>query len=250
MNSPDSIRRSPSRAHVLPLAVFMLFNLVPAMIAVDNRALPWWRFAPEHWIYPMQTIVVGALLWLYRKQYVFKPHQGLGLAVLLGVIGIIAWCLPAWGYQKLTATGITVPEWLKWLGLEAREDGFDPSFYADHTALYAASLGMRFLRMVIVVPFAEEIFWRGFLMRYVIADGDDFRRVPFGTHHWRSFSIVTVCVMLAHNPADWLAALMWGSLVYFLAVRTKSLSACILMHAVANLLLGVYVMITRQWGYW
>lgn len=250
MNSPDSIRRSPSWAHVLPLAVFMGLNLVPAMIAVDNRALPWWRFAPEHWIYPVQTVLVGVLLWFYRKQYVFKPHQGFGLAVLLGVTGIVFWCLPAWGYQKLTADGTVLPSWLKWLGLTAREDGFDPSFYVEHSMLYAVSLGMRFLRMVIVVPFAEEIFWRGFLMRYVIADGDDFRRVPFGTHHWRAFGVVTVCVMLAHNPADWLAALIWGSLVYFLAVRTKSLSACILMHAVANLLLGVYVMITRQWGYW
>lgn len=250
MNSPHSIRHSPSWAHVLPLAVFMGLNLVPLLIAIENRALPWWRFAPEHWVYPVQTILVGGLLWFYRKHYVFKPHRGFGLAALLGVIGIVLWFLPAWGYQKLTADGTGFPSWLKWFGLESRTDGFDPSFYADHQGLYAASLAMRFLRLVIIVPLAEEIFWRGFLMRYIIADGDDFRRVPFGTHDWRAFGVVTVGVMLAHNPVDWLAAWIWGSLVYFLAVRTKSLSACILMHAVANLLLGVYVMVTRQWGYW
>jgi hypothetical protein len=36
----------------------------------------------------------------------------------------------------------------------------------------------------------------------------------------------------------------------FLCVRTKSLGACVWMHAVANLLLGFYVMKTRQWGFW
>jgi hypothetical protein len=159
MNSPDSIRRSPSLAYVLPLAVFMLLNLVPAMIAVDNRALPWWRFAPEHWVYPVQTLLVGGLLWFYRKHYVFKPHRGFGLAVLLGVIGIVLWCLPAWGHEKLTASGVTVPSWLEWLGMTSREEGFNPDFYADRTGLYMASLGMRFLRMVLVVPFAEEIFF-------------------------------------------------------------------------------------------
>jgi hypothetical protein len=38
--------------------------------------------------------------------------------------------------------------------------------------------------------------------------------------------------------------------VYFVAVRTKSLAACVVMHAVANLLLGVYVVSTKQWGFW
>ncbi len=250
MNFSDTLRRSSAWAHVLPLTVLMLFNLVPVLIGVKNPELPWWRFAPEHWVYPVQTIAVGALLWFYRKHYVLKPYQGFGLAIILAVIGTVVWCLPAWGYEKLVASGLSVPSWLKWLGFTSREDGFDPSFYADHTALYVGSLGMRFIRMVIIVSFAEELLWRGFLMRYVIADGADFRQVPFGKHDWRAFGIVTVCVMLAHNPTDWLVAFVWGALVYFLAVRTKSLSACILMHAVANLLLGVYVILTRQWGYW
>jgi membrane protease YdiL (CAAX protease family) len=59
-----------------------------------------------------------------------------------------------------------------------------------------------------------------------------------------------VAVMLIHNTSDWPGAFVWGSLMYFLAVRTKSLGACIVMHAVGNLLLGLYVMKTGLWGFW
>ena len=45
-------------------------------------------------------------------------------------------------------------------------------------------------------------------------------------------------------------ALVFGSLMYFLCIRSKSLAACASMHAVANLLLGIYVLKTRQWGFW
>ncbi len=109
---------------------------------------------------------------------------------------------------------------------------------------------LRFVRLVVVVPLVEEIFWRGFLMRFVIADGRPFWQVPFGKHDWRSFGVTTVAFMLVHQKEDWLGALIFGGLMYFLCVRTKSLAACVGMHAVANLALGLYVMKTGQWGFW
>jgi CAAX prenyl protease-like protein len=96
----------------------------------------------------------------------------------------------------------------------------------------------------------EELFWRGFLMRFLVDQDRPLMKIPFGTHRWRVFWIVTVAVMLIHNTSDWPGAFVWGSLMYFLAVRTKSLGACIVMHAVGNLLLGLYVMKTGLWGFW
>jgi hypothetical protein len=104
--------------------------------------------------------------------------------------------------------------------------------------------------MVLIVPFVEELFWRGFLMRYVQAKGKSWQRVPFGQHTWRAFWIVTLLVAMIHNAPDWPAAFVWGAFTYLLAVRTKSLGACVVMHAVGNLLLGIYVILTQQWGFW
>jgi uncharacterized protein len=109
---------------------------------------------------------------------------------------------------------------------------------------------LRLLRMTLIVPLVEEIFWRGFLMRFVQAGERSFLRVPFGQHSWPAFAIVTVAFMLIHNTPDYLGALVFGSLMYWLAVKTKSLGACVLMHAVANLLLGIYVLRTGLWGFW
>jgi membrane protease YdiL (CAAX protease family) len=87
-------------------------------------------------------------------------------------------------------------------------------------------------------------------MRYAIAGDKPFTRVPFGTHSWKAFWITTLAVTLIHNPEDWAAAFLWGSLVYALAIHTKSLRACILMHALGNLILGIYILKSGQYGYW
>ncbi|MEZ0389306.1 MAG: CAAX prenyl protease-related protein [Verrucomicrobium sp.] len=244
------IRRSPTWAHVAPLAAFMLVGALQPLVGVKNEMLPWWRFAPEQWIFPLQTLFAGALLFWFRRHYQLAPWRGLGLAVALGTLGIIWWCLPALVHAQWVAKGGAPPEWMEWLGVAARKEGFDPSFFEHQPIWYPAAIFIRFVRMVVVVPLIEEIFWRGFLMRYLQTDGGDFRKIPFGHHTWRAFAIVTAMFMAAHAPVDWTGALVFGSLMYWLAIRTKSLGACVLMHAVANLLLGLYVMWTRQWGFW
>jgi CAAX prenyl protease-like protein len=243
-------RVSPTIAHAAPLAVFLGFTALVPMVAIENTALPWWRHAPEQWIYPIQTVVVGTLLWRWRKHYRFEPLCGFGLAVILGVVGIVWWCLPAWLFERLATSGVAAPAWWEWLGLAPRTDGFDPTLSHEHPVWHAAAVVMRFARLVLVVPLAEEIFWRGYLMRLVQADGGDFQRVPFGRPSWAAFVITTLGFMFVHHQTDWLGALGFGALMYLLAIRTKSLAACVVMHAVANLLLGIYVMVTKQWGFW
>ena len=70
------------------------------------------------------------------------------------------------------------------------------------------------------------------------------------TRHLERLGITTLAVTFIHNRPDWPAAFVWGALVYFVTVRTKSLGACVIMHAVGNLILGIYVLQTRQWGFW
>jgi CAAX prenyl protease-like protein len=142
------------------------------------------------------------------------------------------------------------PAWWQWLGITDRSEGFDPGVLAAHPAGQNISLALRLARSCILVPLVEEICWRAWLMRFVIANGRDFRRVPFGTHAWKAFWITTLAVTLAHQPADWAAAFVWGALMYGLAVRTRSLTACALMHALGNLMLGAYILRTGQNGYW
>ena len=104
--------------------------------------------------------------------------------------------------------------------------------------------------MVLVVSIIEEVFWRGFLMRYILDRDGNYWNQPFGKFSLRSYIIVTLLFMFIHAPSDYVGAFIYGSITYYVAVKTKSLFACIVMHAAANLLLGCYVLKTGNFGYW
>lgn len=241
---------SPTAAHVLPLVLFTLLNTLPGWFRIENSELPWHVRAPEHWVYPLQTVLCAGVLVLFRRHYTLVPWRGLGLACVLGIAGIAFWIAPALLRESLVQKGHTPAAWWQWLGLAERTEGFDPNIASGSALWFSLTVGMRFLRMTLVVPLVEELFWRGFLMRFLLTEDGRFERVAFGTHRWKVFWLVTLGVMLIHNTEDYLGAFVWGSLVYFVAVRTKSLGACVFMHAVGNLALGLYVMKTQQWGYW
>jgi CAAX prenyl protease-like protein len=242
-----------TRAHVVPFAVFMAFMLVlplvEAWVGWDHPQAPWWRRDVAHFIYPAQTMVVLGILWFYRRSYAFDWSWKWSLvAIPAGALGILFWLLPAMAYDYFGFTGKTTGI-LSWLGVDGRADGFDPSVF-DNSIAWWTSVLLRFLRAVVVVAFVEEIFWRGFLMRFVHDWEGDYWRQHFGRASWKSYLIVTGLFMAAHAPVDYAGAFVYGSLTWLLCVWSKNLGACVVMHAIANLLMGLYIMHTGKYGLW
>ena len=233
----DAPPLSPTRrallAYVGPFALFCLLLALTGLIkpAHPDGATPLWLAAPEFWVYPLQTILCGVMLLFYRREYPRAASAaGLTLGAVAGLVVFGLWVAPQ-----------------AFLRFAPRLDGFDPTRL--HGSLpYDSTVAFRFLRLVVVVPWLEEVFWRGFLLRYLIEE--NFLAVPFGAFTPLSFGAVTLGFMLEHARADWPAAFLTGALYNGVAIRTKSLPACILAHALTNLLLGVYVMQTHQWGFW
>jgi CAAX prenyl protease-like protein len=100
------------------------------------------------------------------------------------------------------------------------------------------------------VAFVEEVFWRGFLMRFLLKPDGKYWKIPFGKFSWFSFAVVTTAFVFIHQPVDYAGAVVYGTLTYIVAVKTKSLAACIVMHAVANLLMGIYALQYAKYGLW
>ena len=83
-----------TKAYVAPFAVFMGFTLVwqfgVPLLEWDHPAAPWWRRAPEQWLYPVQAIVCFALVFRWRKaidwDWRWKPAAW---GILFGVLGIL-----------------------------------------------------------------------------------------------------------------------------------------------------------------
>ncbi|MEO6848096.1 MAG: CAAX prenyl protease-related protein [Chthoniobacterales bacterium] len=223
---------SPQTAYLLPFGLFMggllLLSLVQGL--GSKFAYPFLQH-PEFWVYPLQTVVCGlAVVFLWRN-YSFRFNSGILLGVLAGLVSLGIWISP----QVI-------------FGKAARVEGFNPDLLQPGSFYYWCEVGLRFLRLALVVPFLEEIFWRGFLMRYFIKP--KFTDVPFGTYQTFSFLAVAVLFALEHGMVDWIPAVLTGLLYNGLAVRTKSMGSCVIAHAVTNLGLGFYIMATKQWGFW
>ena len=227
----DSTRRS-LLAYTLPFFVFLGFLGLDGMVASLFETSGILLLAvPMYWIFPLQTMVCAGVLVYFWKSYTFLPLRPWLWGVAAGVLALLIWLSPQEVFHAA-----------------ARTKGFNPETFQDSPLLYWLTVTARFARLVIVVPLLEEIFWRGFLMRYLI--NENFSKVAFGTYRHFSFFAVAVLFMLVHSMSDWVPALLTGLIYNGLAVKTKSLWACVLAHAVTNLILGIYIMATRQWGFW
>jgi uncharacterized protein len=223
------------KAYIAPFLAFLGLILLGAIVGkpFEGRQVFWALGEPQYWVNPAQTLLCGGLLVVWWRHYPWAARRGAGLGTGLGIgiLVLLLWIAPQ-----------------EFFGLPKRYEGFNPYFFGTSGPGYAVTLGLRLLRLVVVVPLMEEIFWRGFLLRYCIHG--NFSEVPFGTFTWSSFWIVTGGFCLEHQPVDWPAAALAGVLYNLVAYRTRSLGACVLAHAATNLLLGAYVLRTGQWGFW
>ena len=108
-------------------------------------------------------------------------------------------------------------------------------------------LGWRTARAVVVVPIAEELFWRGWLLRWLIKT--DFQKVPLGAYAPFAFWVTAALFGSEHGPY-WDVGFLTGIIYNLWMIRSRSMANCILMHAVTNGLLSAYVIGWGQWQYW
>lgn len=233
--APPPANRETQTADLLPYAAPMfayvaLGGIESYLPQVDSQPSPTWYPVA----YAVRVVIVAALAWHYRRTWSdLRPAPGF--------IGIVL----------AVATGLLVT--LMWVGLDGLYPGlpfmgqrtaFDPTRMSPTGRL--AFYAVRLTGLVLLVPLVEELFWRSFLIRWLIEP--DFQRVPIGRVTLISAGVTSVLFALAHP--EWLPALLTGALWAWLLHQTKSLTACVISHVVANLALGLYVIQTGAWKFW
>ena len=242
-------------AHVAPFGVFMIFQLIgqfagEAMLW-EHEAAPWYRHWPEQLFYPIQTLAtLLALLFFWQHYELNWSLKWVVIGAIAGAVGIGFWLLPTTLYDYWGMTGEPQTFWqgLMSFGLAPRKEGFNPGVFDG--GAYWASFLFRFLRAVVVVALVEEIFWRGFLMRFLLKMDGDYWKVPFGKPAWLSFFMITAAFTAAHASVDYLGAFIYGSVTYAFCVWSRSLLGCVVMHGVANALMGWYALTYGKFGLW
>jgi CAAX protease family protein len=207
----------------------------PFLAYVGFMALEKAVFHSQH-LYPVRCLVALAAVLLVSRPYLsFRARRPWsGIAVGLAVFAI--WIAPdaLFGYRH---------HWF----FENRVMGSAASTLGggDHADLLF--LAVRTLGSAVLVPVVEELFWRGWLMRWLIRW--NFTEVALGTFTPLSFWAVAVLFASEHGPY-WEVGLLAGIVYNWWMLRTRSLADCVLAHAVTNGALSAYVVATGAWRYW
>jgi len=219
--------RYPSLPFIAPFAAFVGFialgQVVPVGIAI---------------LYPIRLAVVFAVLILFSRSVIdFRVKNALG-SILLGIAVFVIWVgpdllWPAYRSHWLFTNPIT---------------GEAKSTAAESLKTNLLFIVFRTVGCVLAVPILEELFWRGWLSRWII-DSEDFRRVQLGTYTATSFWLGSLLFASEHG-AYWEVGLIAGVAYNWWMCRTASLANCILAHAVTNGCLSAYVLMTGEWRYW
>lgn len=233
--APPADPRRAELAYILPMAAFMLFTWLGGH---------WPSFyAPS---YALKSFLTAFLIVFFWKHYTRIRWDYWWLGLIVGVLGIVQWV----GMEELLVN--FWPHYPRIPGASAPFNPFemDPAGKLVH---FSSPLTMwsfilvRWAGAALVVPFMEELFWRDFLWRTVHAP-NDFRLARIG--EWDPKAIAIVLVFFASVHPQWMTAIVWGAMIAGLLLYTRSLGACIIAHAVTNLLLGAYVQWTHKWYYW
>ena len=221
------MEKRPGLSRTIP---FALFVGVMALDPVHQGLFP--PGSDGRWAYGIRTalavLALGVLWRNYSELHTIRGvgwrNWGLGLGV--GVLIFILWI-------NLDFPPLTLGE----------GGGFDPRT-GDSLAL--GLVVTRLAGAAIVVPVIEELFWRSFIFRWL--QDSRFLSVAPGSVGMRPLLISSVLFATEHHL--WFAGILSGLAYGWVYRRTGNIWVPILAHAVTNGLLGTYVLLTGEWGFW
>lgn len=219
--------RLPSLPYVIPFAAFLLLLVVAPTLALDSRS------GAVLWV----LVLTGVLAGFSRGVISLKLVRPFG-STMVGVGVFLLWIapdllFPQWHQHWLFSNALTGRA-AGILSVEARTDGL--------------VLALRAARAVLLVPIIEELFWRGWLTRWIDSP-EDFSRTPLGTMSRLAFW-TTAILFASEHGALWDVGLAAGIIYNLWMQRTRSLGDLILAHSVTNACLSAYVVFGGKWNYW
>jgi exosortase E/protease (VPEID-CTERM system) len=208
---------NPTAKYLVPLIAI----LVSAMIA---RAAS----AGFEWLYPLRLLAAAGALWCFRVEYRTLDWRCGWFAPLVGTIVFAVW-----------------------MGFDALR-GSQPS--NGIAALETASAFMRIswlvcrtVAAVVTVPIAEELAFRGFLIRRLIAA--DFESLGPRTFTWFAVLLSSLVFGLLHGHR-WIEGTIAGILYAVALLRRGRIGEAVTAHATTNALTALMVLARGDWYLW
>lgn len=203
-------------AYLMPLLAILAAGMLARALSGGFDAL-----------YPLRIVSAVAALWVYRKSYSGIDWSFSWRGVLMGAAIFGVWAAFAY-YATAPAP---MPSELAQLQGPAR----------------IAWIGCRAAAAIITVPIAEELAYRGFLMRRMVSaqfDSVSLRGVP-----WPAIVISAILFGVMHG-AMWIPGIIAGLGYGALAASTGKMGESVAAHATTNALVAMQVLLFGQWQLW
>lgn len=208
--------RNPAAPYLFPLLSILAAGIVAHAMSAGFDSL-----------YPLRLAAGVVVLWMCRHSFGALDWRASWRGPLVGGIVFLVWIVCA---RKLLAPA-SMPEALAAMPPGAR----------------FAWIACRAAAAVVTVPIAEELAYRGFLMRRLVRP--DFEAVSWRQVGWPALCISAVAFGLVHGSL-WLPGILTGLAYGILMRHSGKIGECILAHATTNALLAVCVLIGGQWQLW
>jgi exosortase E/protease (VPEID-CTERM system) len=207
---------NPASPYLLPLLTMLAVGmLVHAMSAGFDL------------LYPLRLIGTGLVLWFYRHRY-----------------RTLAW---GFSWRGIAAGAAIFAVWIA-IGRHLLPNEAMPSALSELSPVARALwILCRLTAAIVTVPLAEELAYRGYLLRRI--SSADFDAVPFSQARWPALLLSSALFGAMHGPM-WLAGCIAGLVFGLVAIRTNRIGESVAAHATSNLLLGAAVLLFGQWQWW
>lgn len=177
------------------------------------------------WLYGLKVVAILLALWVYRDVYIGLIEQVSILSVLTGVLIGVLWIITDTNSERQQE----LAAWLQTLGGGA----------------FAAWIAIRLFGTVFLIPIAEELAFRSYLHRALVAR--HFETVQHGQFSILAFSVSSLLFAGMHSGRFW-EALLAGGLFAVLMYRTNRISDPIAAHMAANAVVGGWAVYAGQWS--
>jgi exosortase E/protease (VPEID-CTERM system) len=213
----QAARVNPSAAALAPLFSIVAVTMLTAALTVNFDIL-----------YPLRVLAAACVLLYFRRSYA-EIHR-----------------VPCWQAVALGAGTFGV-----WMALEPLHPAGANTAMAEglHQLPQAGAmawLAFRVLGSVITVPIAEELAFRGCLIRRLVSS--DWTGVPPGHFTWLSFVVSSLLFGALHGR--WLAGTLAGTVYALVLYRRGEIVDAIAAHATTNALIAGFVLATGDWTLW
>ena len=214
--SPDAGAHDATPVYLLPLLAILAAGMLTRAVS-----------GGFDFLYPLRIVCAAAALWAYRRSYGNLDWSFSWRGVLTGATIFVVWA----AFAHFVTTPAAMPETLARLPGPAR----------------GAWIACRAAAAIITVPIAEELAYRGFLMRRIVSSAFD--SVDLQSVRWPPIVISAAVFGIMHGSL-WFPGIVAGAAYGAVAVRTGKIGESVAAHATTNALVAIQVLLLDQWQLW